>query len=188
MRGTVPGLATPFPLLERLPSLFQADELLGRFTGGLDEVLAPVLATLDNLWAYFDPSLCPADFLPYLASWVGVELDDDQPEQVRRHVVASAAVWMRARGTARGLRDQVERLTGGSAEVEDDGGVTWSTTPTEPGPPSDGPPNVHVRVHGVADVDVDRLTTSVRAAVPAHVVLTLEARAPGPASKKRSAR
>ena len=62
------------------------DDLLGRLralpgarsaalTTGLDQVLAPVFSTLDGLEAYVDPGTAPSDFLDWLASWVGIELD-----------------------------------------------------------------------------------------------------------------
>jgi hypothetical protein len=47
MRGTVPGLASPHPLGGTLPALYADDSFAQRLCDGLDEVLAPVLATLD---------------------------------------------------------------------------------------------------------------------------------------------
>lgn len=175
MRGTVPGLRTPFPLVQRLPSLYQDDDLTCRFTAGLDEVLAPVLSTLDNLWAYLDPRLCPPDHLPWLASWVGADLDDDLPEAVCRDLVASAARWQRARGTAAGLAEQVGLVVGGPVEVDDDGGVTWSAVPGEPVPAGSGPaPQVRVVVPaGTAELDRDRAAAVARAAAPAHVAVVV---------------
>jgi phage tail-like protein len=168
----VPGLRTPFPLGERLPSVYQEDDLTRRFTAGLDEVLAPVQSTLDNLWAYVDPGLCPPDHLPWLAGWVGVELADDVPETVRRELVATAADWQRARGTAAGLRELAERLTGGQVEVSDGRAVTWSTVPAEPRPAPTAAPVVRVTVHGaVRPVDVEGLTSLLREVAPAHVVV-----------------
>ncbi|MGW2874684.1 hypothetical protein ACWDCZ_41715, partial [Kitasatospora sp. NPDC001225] len=66
-RAAVPGLPSPHPIGELLPALFAEDDFAQRFTAGLDTVLAPVFATLDNLPAYFQPGLAPADFLDWLA-------------------------------------------------------------------------------------------------------------------------
>ncbi len=173
MRGTIPGLATPFPVVRRLPSLYQDDDLTCRFTAGLDEVLAPVLSTLDNLWAYFDPRLCPPDLLPWLASWVGVELPADLPEPVRRELVATAGGWQRGRGTAAALAEQLRRLTGAVVEVADDGGTTWSTAPGAPVRPC-GPGVVRVVVRG--DADRERVLAVAREAVPAHVPVRVDVR------------
>lgn len=70
-RAAVPGLPSRHPIGEQLPALYAEDDFAQRFTAGLDTVLAPVFATLDSLPSYFDPRLAPADFLSWLASWVG---------------------------------------------------------------------------------------------------------------------
>src|SRR4029453_7641000 len=72
MRATAAGLATPPPIGEHLPALFQEDEFAQRFVGALDEVLAPVFAVLDCLDAYLDPWLAPPDFVDWLADWVAL--------------------------------------------------------------------------------------------------------------------
>ena len=175
MRGTVVGLATPFPMVERLPSLYQSDDLTRRFTAGLDEVLAPVLSTLDNLWAYFDPDLCPPDLLAWLATWVGADLTDELPEPARRRLVATAATWQRARGTADALAEQVRQVTGGSVEVVDPGGTTWSGVPVVPEPARGGCRALRVVVRGArSGVERDRVLEVVRAATPAHLPVAVE--------------
>ena len=98
-RGIVAGLATPAPLVQRLPGVLQDDEFTQRFVGAFDEAYAPILATLDSLACYFDPRLAPADFVDYLAGWVGVQLDDSWDLEQRRAIVAGAALVHRSRGT-----------------------------------------------------------------------------------------
>ena len=78
-RRSVPELATPHPLGELLPGLYLDDDLVQRWTAGLDEVLAPVFLTLDSLDAYFDSRLAPIDFVGWLAGWVDAELDERWP-------------------------------------------------------------------------------------------------------------
>ena len=56
MRGLVPDLISPHPLGSTLPVVFREDDFTQRFCAGLDDVLAPVIATLDSLPAYFDPA------------------------------------------------------------------------------------------------------------------------------------
>ncbi|CAN5728158.1 hypothetical protein BH09MYX1_BH09MYX1_40590 [soil metagenome] len=53
----------------------------------------------------FDPWLAPAEFLPWLASWVAVELDDGWTDHQRRRVIAHAVQTHARRGTRRGLMD-----------------------------------------------------------------------------------
>ncbi len=180
-RGTVPGLATPYRLGDLLPAVYQEfDPFIMRFTAGLDDVLAPVLSTLDCLDAYVDPLLAPEDFVEWLAGWVGATLDENAPLALRRMAVARAAELHRSRGTVTGLRTALELLTGAAVEVADSGGVTWSATPSGP-PPGPAPstedgPWVAVRVTLPPDTTVsDRVIEgAVAAAKPAHVPHSVE--------------
>lgn len=145
-RGTVPGLASPYRIAQFLPAVYQEDDpFITRFTSGLDEVLAPVMSTLDCIEAYLDPLLAPEDFLDWLGSWVGAVTDERTPLPLRRMAVARAAALHRNRGTLAGLCDLVELLTGGRVEVSDSGGTAWSATPDTPAP-GEAAPWVRVRV------------------------------------------
>jgi phage tail-like protein len=179
-RGTVPGLASPYRIAEFLPSVYQEeDPFVLRFTSGLDEVLAPVLATLDCLDAYLDPHLTPEDFLGWLSGWVGAVVDEATPLALRRAAVARAAALHRSRGTPGGLRDLVELLTGGEVEVADSGGAAWSPTP-DTVPPGEASPWVRVRVilQQASEETLSAMRSAVEAAVagakPAHVAHIVE--------------
>lgn len=128
-RGALPGLPSRHPLGEQLPSLYAADDFAQRLTAGLDTVLAPILSTLDNLPAYFDPRLAPEDFLSWLASWVAVDVDPSWPPGLRRAVVALAVELHRWKGTRRGIVDRLWLYLGVPARVLDGSGATWSTRP-----------------------------------------------------------
>ena len=175
MRAGVPGLASSHPLGLALPAMYQEDEFTQRFVAGLDEVLAPVLLTLDCLAAYFDPFLAPADFVGWLAGWVAQPVDDGLPEKLRRELVRQAAELHRWRGTARGIAAEVRLLTGGEVEVNDTGGTTVSQAAGgAPAIPMVNEVIVRVRVPDPAAVDVRRIREVVAAAVPAHVRPTVE--------------
>src|SRR5947209_19302414 len=133
-RGAVDGLASAHPLGELLPGVYLEDSLAQRFTEGLDIVLAPVFVTLDCLDAYLDPLLTPSDFLPWLASWVGIELDETWPEGRQRALVAAAARLHQDRGTHRGLVEYLELLTGGEVKLIESGGTEWSDEPGSAAP------------------------------------------------------
>lgn len=170
MRGTVEHLATPHPMGPALPALYQDDPFAQSFVGALDTVLAPIVGTLDNLDSYLDPYLTPDDFLVWLATWVGVTVDDSWTTERRREAVARAVELYRLRGTATGLAEQIEIHTGGKVEIIENGGTAWSIDPGGelPGSPK---PQVVVRVH-VDDpkaVDGGRIDALVAAAKPAHV-------------------
>jgi phage tail-like protein len=169
-RGTVAGLPSAHPLGELLPGVYLEDSLTQRFTEGLDTVLAPAFLTLDCLEAYLDPWLTPPDFLPWLASWVGIELDEMWPLDRQRAMVAAASGLHRARGTHRGLVAYLQLLTGGEVELAESGGARWST---EPGtaPPGEAVPRLQItiRARDPSSINRDRLERAVRDACPAHL-------------------
>jgi phage tail-like protein len=171
----MPGTAGPVSLGEMLPGIFQEDHFTMRWCEGLDEVLAPVFATLDCLEDYIDPRLAPADFLDWLGEWVGVLLDEKWPVERRRDAIANAVELFRYRGTVTGLVRHVALLTGGEVTVADNGGVAASATPggTYPGEPA---PRLAVRV--VVDdpgaINESALDRIVIQAKPAHVVHRVE--------------
>jgi len=174
-RGLVDNLASPRPLIDTLPGLFQDDTFTQRFISAFDTALAPIFLTLDNLPWYFDPWLAPEDFLEWLAGWFGMVLDESWSVDRRRSLVAKAFDFYRLRGTASGLKAQIETLTGGSVELHETGGVATSTTA---GTPLPGSPNyallVRVTVDDPKSVNLSRLDSLVAAAKPAHVTHKVE--------------
>ena len=180
------GVRSRHPVGGMLPAMLQDDAFLQRFTGGLDDVLVPFLATLDSLHGYVDPALAPEDFLGWLAGWVGLELDPRWPGEVRRSLVRNAAEVQDARGTTAGLRAELALLTGCRVEVCEPGGVACSAAPggarlDDRTAGADATHSVVVRVHDapadlrdVAGEARARLDRAVRAAVPAHLPVTVE--------------
>ena len=170
MRGVIAGQPSPFPLAHRLPGVLQEDDFLVRFLEAFDEALAPIFLSLDGLGAYVDPQLAPADFLDWLAQWVGIEVDEAWTIDQRREIVAGAVAMHTRRGTVTAIAAAVRLLTGGDVEVTDNGGASWSA---EPGAalPGRARARVTVRVHPRPGTSVDeaRLDALVAAVKPAHV-------------------
>jgi phage tail-like protein len=98
--------------LQYLPAPFQGDPFMARFLLIFESVLGPIERTIDNLAYYFDPRLAPAELLPWLASWVGLELDENWPLAQQRQLVLWAATLQRWRGTRRALREHLRLYTG----------------------------------------------------------------------------
>lgn len=170
MRALIPGLEAAHPLGLALPGLFQDDGLAQRLTGALDEVLAPVVSTLDSLDIYFDPALAPADFVAWVGSWVGVIAEDAGPLHRQRALVAQAAELYRWRGTRRGVAEFVRLYTGTEPEIIESGGVSWSPVPEGAPPGSDEPLLVvRVRLTDPSEVAIRRLDALVAATKPAHI-------------------
>ncbi|GAA2730945.1 phage tail protein [Streptomyces nogalater] len=183
-RAAVPGLPSRHPIGEQLPALYADDDFAQRFTAGLDTVLAPVFLTLDTLPAYLDPRLAPADFLTWLASWVGATDDPAWPEGQRREAVTRAVELHRWRGTARGLTEALRLALGVHAEVTGAGAATWSATPGTDLPPQ-SPTGPVVRVWpgagpaGGPGPDPARVRDIVRVMCPVHTDCRVEI-LPGP--------
>ena len=162
MRGGIPELESALPLATLLPGMLADDSFARRLLAGCDEVLAPVLSVLDNLTAYVDPALAPADLLDWLAGWVALP-----PGSSRAHVAAELRL-QGLRGTAAGLQDELA-LRGIVCQVDDPGGVSWS--PVASGATRPGR-------DGAVVVRLTEITPAVRAvvrdAVPAHLEVQLE--------------
>jgi len=175
MRGLVEGLPTPHPLVAMLPSALQEDDFCTRMVSALDDVLAPIFSTLDCFPAYLDPALAPDDFVDWLASWVGVDIDETWTLERRRRLIQEAVALYRVRGTAAGLAAHIRLYAGATPEIEESGGCAWSQTADSALP---GSPEFRVTVRLRVDDDSGlRRTTVARivdAARPAHVPYHLE--------------
>jgi phage tail-like protein len=183
MRGTVAGLVTPHPLQLGVPAVFRDDPVTTEVLSGLDVVLAPVFATLDCLDAYLDPRLAPEDFLPWLASWVGLDPDQRWTDEQLRQLMRVTIRLYRKRGTIAGIRELVEAYTGVQAQVVDTGGCVAAPVRDGPGRvqpltgdyPGNAEPSVTVAVTVPEDSAVTeaRLRALVGPTIPAHVGLEI---------------
>lgn len=173
-RGGVAGLPTPHPLGRTLPGLYLGDPVTQQLCAALDEVLAPVVSTLDCFPAHLDSRTAPDDAVDWLASWLGLLPDAHLDPVRRRELVRIGSDLLRWRGTVRGLREAVAALFPGTVEIVDPGG-TLVLTPDEQGPGTDNgaAPAPYVLVRLVVDdpetVDRRRLAATVGLLVPAHV-------------------
>ena len=110
--------------LKYLPALYSESEFMGRFLLIFESILGPLEEMVDNMACYFDPRLCPEEFLPWLGSWMGLEIDESWPLERRRELVGSANLLFRWRGTRRGLREFLRLYTGVEPQItEDFGGI-----------------------------------------------------------------
>ncbi len=174
-RGGVDGLPSPHPLGERLPAVFAQDDLMQRWVAGLDDLLAPLLVTLDCFDAYLRTDLAPEDFVLWLGSWLGAESGPEANGARLRAAVAAAAALHRVRGTAAGLAEAVRLAFGVRPEIEESGGASWSARPLGafPGGPVPGVV-VRLRVPDPSAIDRRLLEELVAAARPVHVPYRVE--------------
>jgi phage tail-like protein len=175
MRGLVESLPSPRPIGEELPAAFQEDDFCQRMMSAFDEILAPVFSTLDCFDSYLDPKLAPEDFVDWLASWVGVEIDETWTLERRRHLIRDAVALYRIRGTAAGLAAHVNLYAGVTPEIHESGGCGWSQTAGSPIP---GVPNPHLtvslRVEDTATIKRSTVSRIVASGRPAHMPYEIE--------------
>jgi len=187
-RAAVKSLVSPLPLGRFLPALYQEDDFAQRWTSGLDDVLAPIFSSLDNFDAYLDPGLTPADFLDWLATWMGLVADETWSLERRRAFVSTASDLYRMRGTARGLAAHVQIFSGGEVEIVEHGGAAWSATNGAPLPGSSGfDIVVRVRVGDPSTVDAAKVGALVAAAKPAHLTHRIDVVSSAPPPRARRA-
>lgn len=189
MRGTVQGLASPLPLAATLPSMLRSDPFATSVCDGLDEVLAPVLLTLDSYPAYLDADTAPDDVLSWLAQWVGVAgtraapMADDDAHRLRTLLATAQQLHLR-RGTRLGIEHTIAAELGLDCEVVETGAGSWSSEaggPLPDGNLEDDGPAILITVHDSPDrpVDVGQLEAVLESAVPAHVRRRINVRQPG---------
>lgn len=103
--------------LNYLPAVYQKDDMMGRFLMLFESFWKPIEVQVDSAAYYFDPRTAPIDFLPWLASWLDLELDERWPEERLRLLIRWAIALHRSRGTRWGLLKYLEIYTGRQAKV-----------------------------------------------------------------------
>ena len=103
--------------IQHLPALYEQDDLIGRFLMLFESFWKPIDQQTDHISFYLDPRITPPRFLPWLAAWLDLELDEDWPEPRRRQLIRWAIALHRSRGTKWGLTKYLEIYTGQKAEI-----------------------------------------------------------------------
>lgn len=95
------------------------DGPLRRFLFLFQHVMTTVTDRIDRIDQITDPLLCAPALLPWLASWVGFELDESLPVHQQRELVRRAIRLYRTRGTRVGLEEMVGVLTSAPVRVRE---------------------------------------------------------------------
>jgi phage tail-like protein len=122
-------------LRSRMPAIYhdrpqgagEAESLADRFIASLEQVLDPIVATMDNMPALLQTDVAPSRMLTLMAAWLGVAEDERGSMDERREAVRFGSEIANSRGTLPGLelglRTAFPSLP---LRVEDTGGVTYS--------------------------------------------------------------
>jgi phage tail-like protein len=105
-----------------LPSIFQRSDVTGK--NFLREVLwitqhlfGSIEEQLDTLFNYFDPYETPDQFLPWLAGWTAMILEEDWPKAKKRKLIKKAIELYKVRGTVKGLKLFISLFTNHEPEI-----------------------------------------------------------------------
>jgi phage tail-like protein len=175
-RGHVDNLETPFPLIQSVPPMLAQDTFVQRMMPAFDEVLAPIISTLDCLDSYFDPDITPDDFLRYLSSWVNSHNENELSLPGLRHSVATAVAMSAWRGTTSSLHTRFFPYDLEAIVLEEGGGVTVNTTATDPETWPDAAPmvaTVTITPSKENPNSIDNIIQLIKDYAPAHLQLTI---------------
>ena len=166
-------------LAKYLPAVLRQDPFTQRLLRLFDEMLRPLLATIDSVDYYLDPLLTPPAFVEWLASWVGEELSPAWPDRSRRALITEAAWIHRARGTRAGIKRAVELVAGCEALVidntiglrlDEDGKLGLNTVLQ-----ASEPHRIHIVLRSSAgEIDLAAVNEVVRRLKPASAVFSVE--------------
>ena len=106
--------------LRYMPGLFHDADFLGRMLLIFEALWEPLEWRQNHIHLYFDPRTAPAEFLGWLASWLGLTLDKHWPEERRRLLLTEAMELYRWRGTPYGLGRMIEVCTGLTATISEE--------------------------------------------------------------------
>jgi len=145
-----------------LPVIFHENDFLFRFLKIFETVWEPLEQRQDHLDLYFNPRTCPASWLPWFASWFGLELDPSLSEARVRMLLANTIEIYRWRGTKHGLTRVIEVCLGIRPVISED-------------PERPNVFQVHVRLPSDATPDfLPRLRALISAHKPAHTGFVIE--------------
>lgn len=158
--------AQPSRWLQYLPYYFSEDPFLGRYLLIFEDLFGPLEQVVAHFDLLLDPRTAPEHFLPTLAAWIGMELDERWPVEQRRAILRAAVELYDWRGTKTGLIRLLEASTGCRVEIVEnsDGPHTFSVT---------------VRPVGGQKVDEQMVRYLIEANKPAHTVYRLELKSKG---------
>ena len=112
--------------LRYLPELYEQDELMGRLLMLFESFWAPIETQVGAISDYLEPRTTPKAFVPWLASWLGLELDERLAEERQRELIRAAIRLHRRRGTKSALQEYLEIYTGGRVQIVEHRAVDFS--------------------------------------------------------------
>jgi phage tail-like protein len=107
--------------LQYLPAVYSegtaSHDFLDQFLSIFDRFWDGIGDQLTEIAKLFEPGATPPEFLPWLASWLGLTLDRHWSLHKRRQLLARAYRLFELRGTPEGLREHIRIYTGATPTI-----------------------------------------------------------------------
>lgn len=114
-----PGLAIDrSEYLQYLPDIYHSD-FMARYLALFESIHLPIRWNVDNFDMYLSPHTAPDGFLPWLASWFELTLDNSWRDDQRRTLLSEAHEIYAQRGTKKALSRILEIYTGQTPVIDD---------------------------------------------------------------------
>jgi len=94
-------------------------QLLQRFLHIFEDIVAGIEKQVDDMPKLFDPWETKSEFLPWLASWVALQLDPAWSERQARSLIRHIVSIYKQRGTLRGLQRYLQIYVGSNVTIEE---------------------------------------------------------------------
>lgn len=112
-----------YSYLNYLPAIYRNDAACGDFLLRLlslfESVNQDVETEIGSLPKLFDPLATPKEFLPWLAEWLDLELDESWSEEKQRQILREIFRLYARRGTPAGLRRMLKLFAGINAVIDE---------------------------------------------------------------------
>ncbi|MEO7145927.1 MAG: phage tail protein [Bryobacteraceae bacterium] len=109
--------------LANLPAIYQkpgaCQDFLLRLLSLFESFNSENEAAIGRLPSLFDPQAAPVDYLPWLAGWLALRLEEGWDEATARRAIAQAFRRYAQRGTAVGLRNALKEDAGVDAVIQE---------------------------------------------------------------------
>lgn len=98
-------------------SILQGEYFLKNFLWVFRHLYDDLNEQIENIPQLFSPYQTPAEFLPWLAQWVGNVMDENWPEEKKRELLRSSVDYYKIRGTVKGLKLYLSYFVGVEPEI-----------------------------------------------------------------------
>lgn len=110
-------IATHASYMAYLPEIYHENDFLNRLLMLFESFWKPVEAQIEHSDTYYDVHLTPQEFLPWMASWIGIVWEESLPEERKRELLHSAVGLYQSRGTRQSLQEYLTLYSNGEVEI-----------------------------------------------------------------------